>query len=129
MWFAQLTAMDVSQLRPADHFILQRACFGLFQKFLGGCPSHPTGGGQGACQGRLGGIGEGRKSQSYHLEKAIAALARPYPVVLAGGIVPADGAGAFPRRGAPAGWGREATAAAAAALPHQAGGGCVEAER
>lgn len=53
---------------------------------------------------RLGGNGEGSKPQRSHLEKTLAALARPYPVVLAGGIIPTDGAGAFPGRGAPAGW-------------------------
>lgn len=72
---------------------------------------------------------EGSEARSSHLEKALAALARPHPVVLAGGIVSTDGTGAFPGRGAPAGRRGEAAAAAAAALAHQAGGGCVEAER
>lgn len=77
----------------------------------------------------MGASRQGSKARSSHLEKALAALTCPHPVVLAGGIISTDSAGAFPGRRAPAGRRREATAAAAAALPHQAGGGCVEAER
>lgn len=67
--------------------------------------------------------------RSSHLEEALAALACPHAVVLAGSVVPADGARALPGRGTPAGRGGEATATATAGLPHQAGGGRVEAER
>lgn len=118
----------------------------LFRK--SGCPSHPAGGawllthsipeapGQDQAHAGTGRVGsevgpsrEGSKAQSSHLEEALAALTCPHPVVLAGGIISADSAGAFPGGRAPAGRRREATAAAAAALAHQAGGGCVEAER
>lgn len=79
MWFAQLTAMAISQLRPADHFMLQRACFGLFQKLLGGCPSHllgdfePLGEDQEQAwsEGRLGELGKGENHSALTLKKPL----------------------------------------------------------
>lgn len=144
MWLAQLTATALSQPRLADPFTLGRACFSLSKSLLVGFhpallqgSEHTTSPklpgedeGRAGAGGKGGEAGEvGSKPRSSHLEKALAALTRPYPVVLAGGIISTDGAGAFPRRGAPAGRRWEATAAAATALTHQGGGGCIEAER